>query len=162
MIPSKVYRWKDGFHHKISASDAGEELHRLREEQGDDFSAQDVVEAARPTSSTLHPQIFDLAPGEAAEKYYLANASKMIRSVVYVDQRINREVREFSVVREQRGEGRLVKLYGSTEEALADPERRAYLLDGAKRELQSFVAKYDGLKELSAVIGAIRVMLETD
>jgi hypothetical protein len=151
--------WKPGSVHKIPAEDCYLELERVRAECDGDLSAADVVEAARPEGSVLHPQVFDKAPGEAAEQYYLARARSTMRSIVVEYTAPERKdpitVRALSTVARVKVGSRSVQVYSSTEEALHDPERRKYLLSEAKRQLKVWRQQNAELTELAKIFKVI-------
>ena len=143
-----VYKWKTGSQHKVSASVAGAEMDRLKEEGR--LTASDLVEENRPDDAPLHSE-FEWDDSVAAEKFREDQARAMIRHLTVQIEANNTEyeVRQYFIVESAS------KNYEPIQLILQDEDKTAMLLEQAKRELQAFKAKYAGLKELAAVIKAI-------
>jgi hypothetical protein len=123
-----------------------EELEALMQKHGC-LTPQIVVEFARDPQTAIH-QAFIWDDTEAANRYREVQAAKLIRYVLQITKP------------EGSGETRRVRAFVTTdldptstyhriEEVLADPTRRAALVQQAKREYWSFREKYSALKELA-------------
>lgn len=143
-----VYKWKTGSQHKVSASVAGAEMERLREEGR--LTASDLVDDSRPDDAPLHAE-FEWDDSVAAELFREDQARAMIRHLTVQIEANNEkyQVRQYFIVQKES------KTYEPVQLIIQDKDKMAMLLDQAKRELQAFKAKYACLKELAAVIKAI-------
>lgn len=159
MKAARYIEWAPGFGAKVKADVAHKELERIRKAGDGELSAVAVVEAARLKTSPLHPQIFDRSPKSAAVEYYKARARQMIASVIITfGEKPDIKTRAFSVVREEQSgvdSRRTAKFYGSTEEALKDPDHRQYVLASALREAAGWRKRYAALSELALIFNAI-------
>lgn len=78
------YTWRDGGGHGVSADVAQNEFERLRARDGG-LRTGAIVDAARPQDAPLHPA-FEWDDRVAGERYREAQARRMVRSVVLVEQ----------------------------------------------------------------------------
>lgn len=142
--------WKPGYHSKgVSAQTAYDVIHGLYEEGKKE--ASDLVDASRPEDAPLH-SLFEWNDSIAAEMYREEQARCIIRCVCTVPDEIengSEPVRAFFQIDKTTSD------YEPTYVIMSDEEKRKRLLDLAKRELASFRAKYQALKELSRVFEAI-------
>ena len=143
-----VYEWKTGSHHKVSADVAAAAMEKLAAEER--LTATELVEESRPEDAPLHDE-FEWNDSIAAEKFREDQARAMIRHLtVRIDINNNEyPVRQYFMVRSES------KIFEPVQLILKDQDKTAMLLDQAKKELQSFKAKYACLKELATVIKAI-------
>lgn len=158
----KTVQWVSGYPAKIKPDVALEELERIRAEHDGKLTAEIVANEAKPKTNPLHDQVYDLSVREAAQEHYLANARKLVRSLVVTYVEGPKEpTRVFTVVEERKAKtapSGVVCVYGSTEEALQDPEHRNYVLMTAMREAAAWCRKYAALSELAKIF---RVIEET-
>jgi len=131
------------------------ELRRIAEANGGQLRPSDIVKAARAASSPLHSQ-FEWDDSEAAEQYRIWQARQLLRvTVEYIgegDEAV--PVRVFvSLSTDRRGDG---SGYRVTTAVMSDPDYRRQLLADALEEMKRFEKKYADLKELAAVIAAMR------
>ncbi len=151
------YQWKIPGLYDVSAQDAGAEIESCVNENGY-ISVSTVVERARSEASAIHG-CFEWNDQAAAGKYRLQQAGDLIRNIVSVavTERDGKEtpVRVFVNIAGKNERG-----YKSIETVIGNPGEYAYLLTCAKKELESFSRKYESLSELSAVMSAIREVLE--
>ena len=142
--------WKDGYNPKgVSAQTAYDVIHSLYEEGKKE--ASDLVDASRPDNAPLH-SLFEWNDSIAAEKYREDQARCIIRHVYTVPEEEDTEnvpVRAFFQVDSHSSD------YEPTYVIMSDAEKREQLLKIAKRELESFRAKYKSLQELNKVFKAI-------
>jgi hypothetical protein len=109
-----------------------------------------VVEAARDQSSPLHAHIFHVPVEEAAERYYLDRASRLIRKYRIIYRSPGGEsgrVRAYVSTMSETG-----PVYRPTEDVLADDFQRALLLQSLKRDIKTLKAKYGHLEEFTAIV----------
>ena len=114
---------------------------------------EDVVLAARPTSSVLH-SYFTWDNTEAAEKCRLQEARQLINVCVeYIGtENDGKETRVFVSLRDDRKEGG----YRTLDVVLTDKSLRESLLDDSLEEMAYFKSKYQSLKELAEVFAAMK------
>lgn len=143
-----VYQWKTGSQHKVSASVAAEVMDKLANE--DRLNPTELVEVSRPDDAPLHSE-FEWNDSVAAEKWRKEQAGALIRHLVVKIEANNQEypTRQYFMVCHESN------TYEPIHVILKDEDKTALLLDQAKRELQSFKAKYIGLQELAKVFEAI-------
>ena len=114
-----------------------------------EFTAREVLEAAKPKSSPIH-DYFDWEDGEAAEKWRLHQARILICSIeVEIDGSAVREYVSPVYVEEDK------KVYMSAEKAMRVEDIWNQVLIYAMRDAKTFVAKYSHLKELRSVTKSI-------
>lgn len=111
-----------------------------------------VLERARDPDSALHEH-FTWEDGEAAEKWRLEEARRLIRVFVMVPAKETAApVRAFVSLTSDRQAG---GGYRSIEAVLSDDELKAQFLADAMAELKAFQVKYARIKELAEVFRAI-------
>jgi hypothetical protein len=79
------YRWSGGQSFGVDPNTAGDELERIKQQNGGYMKSRDVVDASRPESAPLHPA-FEWDDWRAAENYRRHQASTLIRALVVVAQ----------------------------------------------------------------------------
>lgn len=132
------------------------ELLRIAQSHGGLLRPADVVQAARPSTSILHPH-FEWDDTEAAEKYRLNQARALIRvTVEYIAPGRSGPDRVFVSLSPDRSFGRG---YRTIVSVLSDSDMRAQLLADAITELETFRRKYARLNELSEVFAAARKVI---
>lgn len=143
-----IYKVKSGFRLKASlAQSVGEECERLESEGR--LTAQNLLDDSRPEDAPLH-DCFEWNDGVAAEKWRLAQASYIIRSIEVTVEEANEPTRAFvATVSDDKREYRAIGY------VLRSTESRDALLESARRELLSFRRKYATLYELAKVFAAI-------
>lgn len=148
------YEFKRGA--RVSGLDAqtvGEELDRIRQEEGK-LQARSVLDRAKDPNHVLHPA-FEWDDTEAAEAYRLQQAGQLIRSVVvtYDDDEVDSEpitVRAFVNIRDDYGTH-----YDRIDVVLNDDDKREQLLQQALRDARIYIKKYQDLRELSSEFDAV-------
>jgi hypothetical protein len=129
------------------------EFERIRKQHGGRLAPLDVVDAARPKRSVLHPY-FEWREGVAAEKWRLAQAATLIRVTVEVME-VDGEKRQYrayvSLSSDRLGKGG----YRSMTAVMSNPVWRTQLLQDAMAELQAFRVRYKSLVELAEVFAAM-------
>jgi hypothetical protein len=154
------YKFEAAEHGIVTKTDApivGKELVRIEKKSGA-ITPQIVVESAQPSQSPMH-KYFTWDDGEAADKCRLDEARQLVRSVVIV--RVTKDdsgdsIRAFVSVKSSNGEKAFDgQAYISTVRALRHATYREQVLADALRELNAWKDRYQHLKELSAIVGAI-------
>jgi hypothetical protein len=124
------------------------------------ISPQILLDEARDPASPFHDK-FLWDDDEAAEQYRLMQASAMIRRWKGAIIRVNTQTRVVQVTptrrvqspENQRGKGQAS--YETTEQIMADPNKRESLIQTVLAELQAYRKRYAELVALSAVWAAI-------
>lgn len=142
------FSWADGYCPKVKASVAGSVLKDLSKQHGNFFTAREVVEAARPEDSPLHPA-FEWNDAVAADEHRLSQARCMIRSLRIKVERvtdITEPVRYFVNVRPVGSNERGLSPYTPLTHAMRVANIRKQVLSNAFRELEAFRQKYAQFK----------------
>lgn len=151
-----VFQWATGTRTNIDANVAGNVCKELENTVG--LSARSLLDASRPKNAPLH-DAFEWDNNVAAEKYREDQARYIIRHLVVVPTEVKKEThRAFFPIVTDDGES---KQYENIETIIANPVKQNYLLDMAKKELQSFKKKYETLSELKPVIEAIDSVVDS-
>jgi hypothetical protein len=138
------------------SSDIEAILKRLAAENGGVLTAQDVVSAAEPEDSPLHP-CFEWDDSAAAEAWRLHQARNLILRVtvdVPVGAGETMQVRAWASLtpdRQKNGGG-----YREIVRVMKNADMRSQLLQDAKTEMEQFCSKYASLSELAEVFAAMR------
>jgi hypothetical protein len=166
MASSIVYAWKSGSQlGHLDAERCYRELDKLKDKHGGDFSAAEVVEAAKSKKSALHSG-FEWDDSKAAVLHRLHQASKLQRSLVVLDRsKDNPEpVRAFNIKRVEHGSAKgaaSAKRFSTTEEVMKDPDARAALIANTLRQLVELRNRFRQLQELAIVWRAVDEASET-
>ena len=139
------YKWKAGRPvPAIEAQTFGEALENIEHNFGH-VTARIVVDTASDPRSSIHAA-FNWDDKEAADSFRLYHARKLISSLSVVKVQIERanplEVREWYSTRESPSDNRC---YKRREEILTSNDLRASVIEDARRELESFLKKYQGI-----------------
>lgn len=152
-----VYEFKIPGLFKVSAQTAGEVCAELdRSAQG--LSPAALLEASRDKDAPLHGA-FEWNDATAAEKYRLTQARMIIDQLVLVsvEEGVKRVDRAFVNTRADSPVG----TYTALETALRNDKLREEQLRTARREMGWFLAKYERMKELAAVVEAMQDTMTT-
>lgn len=114
----------------------------------------DVVEAARPSNSPLHPY-FDWNDGKAAHEWRLQQARYLIRQCVEVTELIKDKPQEIHVFVSLLSERTNKGGYRFVVDVLSDKEQREEMLQMALDELTKIRNRYAELRELASLFEAI-------
>lgn len=164
---SFAWKWKM----PVAPEVVGDELGKIEEEYGQVTPAI-VVEVAQSGSNPMHP-LFTWDDTVAGPKYRLIEAQYVLRNLVIRREAEsdgdeaprNRSIRAFLSVPqdetieapedgdEEMPQRRMV--YMSAQMALSDPQKRAYILDEARRALSAWRNRYEALSEFADLIAAI-------
>src|SRR5262245_48095282 len=123
----------------------------LLEAQHGHLTPELVVEAARPDDSELHRYIFDCAPEEAAEKWWLHKAQELIQSVKvrYQTAEGPLEVRRYlSITSDEQGR----RVYKKAEDIAIDPFLRELMLREMRRDVEAMRNRYKAFGEFWKLI----------
>lgn len=126
----------------------GERLEELRQEFKGELTPEDVLKDAKGHNSPLH-SFFEWDDSRAAQEHRLAQARRLIRSVVAVyvaPDKPARRMNAFVHIREPGAEH-----YRDTAAAMERVDTRKMVLGQAWRELQAWRIRYRDLKEFSAL-----------
>lgn len=145
-----IYEYKCKGLQKVSAQVAGEIMEQLEQSEAG-LSPASLLDASRDEQAPLHGE-FEWRDDVAAEQYRLTQAGGIIRNIV----RITVETQEKAPVRAFVSTGERKQAYVSISTALTNEQWRKNLLESAKRDMQSFTAKYRNLDELSEVLTAMQ------
>ena len=130
-----------------------DEIIRLEDKNGGLLRPGDLVEAARPVSSPLHPE-FEWDDSEAAEKYRLEQARKLLRVRLVIIETADgpKQTRAYvSLTPERTNHGG----YRPIVSVLNDSVMRNQLISDALDDLRRFKIKYAALNELAEIFSAI-------
>ena len=147
------YNGMEGFF-KNSAEVAGPVCQHLKETVG--LTAKNLVEVSRDENAPLHNE-FEWNDSVAAEKYREEQASCLIRHLIIV--RV--DVEEIKPYKDRAfvHTGNKEQGYVPLKDALNNETWRENLLKTAYRDMQTFIAKYHRLEELTEVINDMNQIL---
>lgn len=131
-------------------SDLRTELLRIRAKRGK-LTPRIVYEEAKSKSHPLHDKIFDVTQKEAAERYYISNAAKLLRVTFRADvEGKPMDLRTFWVVKgtEEDPDSRYVPI----EEIAMDPIARTVMLQQMRRDWMRFKNRYQNYIEFFDLI----------
>ena len=153
-----THQWRPGsLRGGLTAPVAARELERIAAANGGRLMPADVVKAARPKRSVLHP-CFEWDDSEAAEKFREWQARHIIRDVrlviQYEDERIITPV--FVSVRKDDEE----RSYQRSVDVLSDEDMTERVLEDAKRRLRAIRSDIAGMKRLCDLLPVIQSALE--
>ena len=151
-----TYKWKT-FYCKTSAAVAGAVCEELDRTVG--LTPENLVNASRPEDAPLH-QEFEWNDELAAEEYRKTQARLLISNLsIVIEEQKQEPVRAFFSL--QHGFKKNSGMYESTITILGDEEKRARLLEKAKKEMLAFKNKYEMLTELAEVFASIDNAIKT-
>lgn len=141
----------------VSKSNVTDEVLRLVAQADDHAAPRVLLDAARDPASPLH-RYFTWDDGVAAERYRLAQAGALYRTVRMQIVRLDAEAREikFELIRgitsvPDDRKKKNSKSYGRTRVVMSDQQRRASVLRGIVREMVALRNKYAKFSELHDV-----------
>jgi hypothetical protein len=157
MSATMVYRWRAPVPPPVDVDIIGREITRVCGENDGICSRADLLSAARPVQSPLHPA-FEWDDRTAAEAHRLAQAGYLIRHVVTVAETMQEiePVRAFVSVRTIDTDGGRHAGYISMGDAMRTSDYRHQMLAAARRDMLAFQAKYTALVELDEVLSTMR------
>lgn len=147
-----VYKWKTNFY-KTPASVAAGVMEELSKDGK--LTAKSLVDASRPVNAPLHDE-FEWNNDKAAELYRQEQARTMIQNIVVINEESPKQetTRAFVHIKQEE-----TSAYEPIAVVIHDEDKLAILYKTALRELESFKAKYKGIKAFEAVIKEIDKLL---
>lgn len=149
------YQYKVQGLHKAPAQVAGEVCASL-ENSADGLSPKTLLDASRAKDAPLHDE-FEWDDSKAAECYREGQAGDLIRNlrIVSVEEEEETSARAFVNVQSASKPGS----YHSLVTVLEDSEMKDKMFEIAKREMKSFIAKFQSLQQLSGVLVEMRKVI---
>ncbi len=149
-----AYAWRPGSRFSIKAQVAGEEISRIRAENGKLFKPSHIVAAAQPYDAPLH-DVFEWDNEIAAAAHREEQARLIIRNVHVVNEQSPERppMRAFVSVEDEKGDRQFTTLAY----AMSQATLREQLLRAAERDMQTFEQRYNHLLDLAGVVAAFRV-----
>lgn len=145
-----AYQWKIQGLFNVDANLAASVINGIYADNGR-IEPAELVRRSRPENSPLH-SCFEWSDEVAAEKYREGQARNIIQCIVEVDEgREDIPVRAYHHVESS---------YQPLSVVISSPEKTEELLGCALRELRTFESKYNSLRQLAPVFGAIQIVLE--
>lgn len=149
------YAWgRKGMYPEIDAQVAGEHFEALVEKFEEHLTADEILADARNTRSPLHKG-FEWDENAAAEKYRRGQARNMINTLVPVKGGKPQKTRAFVFVRHGK-HGR--KVYMNIRSAMGRPEMRDQVIEQAVKQLNSWIGRWGGQRELRFVAGRVEAL----
>jgi hypothetical protein len=150
MMSRVAYAW-GSTSYKVAAQVVGEELESI-EEQAGEVTPRAIVDRASSPNNVLHP-FFEWNNDRAADKWRLEQARHLVQSVIVkeIDGAEPKEpVRAFVSISREAG-----RSYVGIATAMSDDEKRAAVLQQAKKELEDWRQRYRSLTEFAKLFDAI-------
>ena len=131
---------------------------------------EQLVDAARDETSVLH-RFFEWDDKVAGDNYRVAQAAKLLRSVITLEVRAGGEavpIRSFhlvhpdknqDVVGDDQSDAPVQGVYMSIEIVSRDDALRREVTGRAEKELGSWIARYAPFPELNGLVGLVKVLL---
>ena len=147
-----TYQWKTGFF-KADPNVAAGVMAKLSAENN--LTASSLVDVSRPEDAPLHDD-FEWNDDVAAELYRQDQARSMIRSIVVVSEDSPKQetTRAYVIVQPE------THNYEPIQMVVKDEDKLQLLYKQAKRELDSFKAKYAGIKAFADLFKVIDALPE--
>ena len=147
-----VYEYKANSRISVSAQVAGEGCENLAKSGG--LTPKRLLDASRVEDAPLHNE-FEWDDSAAAEAYRESQAAHIIRCIIIKpDDAPRNPVRAFVRVTEESGD------YTPMHVVIKHCDMMERLMACAIKEMESFVRKYDSIKELSDVIESMNSILD--
>ena len=161
-LPNADVAWRKGVRFRSDPAQVLEVIEELNVAHGGYAPDGALVEVARDPQNFLHSD-FEWNDSVAGEKYRLMTEKSMKRNLVFISHspvpdappKTIRVLQRTTIDTPQGSQ----KVWMSTVDMLADPEGRDKILKTAKRELDSFVKKYEDLSELADILSPIKKFL---
>ena len=130
------------------------QLLKIQKHNGGNLSPVAVVDAARAADHPLHDR-FEWDDSKAGEAYRIEQARRMIRAVVTVVNAAGAEIKTRAFVALSTTKG-TAEPYISINAVTSSNDLMEVLLADARRDAESFAAKYAILKKCKPVVTAMR------
>ena len=149
-----VYQYRVKGLHKTPAQVAGEICEKL-EQSEDGLTPRTLLDASRDVNAPLQDE-FEWNDSEAAERYREQQAGAIIRNlyVITAEHSTTENTRAFVNVHHEPKQGN----FHNIRVVMDNEAMREKLFASAKRDMQSFIAKYKTLEVLSGVIAEMRLI----
>lgn len=151
-----IIKKKVGTRVSASAEVVFQELERAKIDGS--ISLETIVANAKPKNALLHDE-FTWANSEAAEKWRLLEARKVVQSIeiVHENGQLTRayEATTITITETQGKESETRRVFKSVHDIMADPLGRDELLTQAIRDALAWRRRYVGLQELAQVFSAL-------
>ena len=151
VVASVRYEWRPGF--PARGADpvvVGREIERLRSPDGD-VKPLDVIDAAKPKSSPLHP-LFDWSDKVAAEKWRLHQARDVLGAIVRVEVDGGTETRVRANVYASGG-------YHRFTDVASDVGMREEVSGRLSREVEALIERYRSFRRAAGMVDDLRAVL---
>jgi hypothetical protein len=131
--------------------DVHEELMKIREARGK-LTPRIVAEETKAKAHPLHHRVYDVDAREAASRYYISNAAKLLRVTFKETMRDGHtaDLRHFWVVRGTKENPE--STYEPITDIVQDPISREIMLRQMLRDWKRFKARYANYQEFSRMI----------
>lgn len=139
-----VYQWKTASRIRADANEAGAMCEKLEKTVG--LTPKTLLDANRDVDAPLHNE-FEWDDAIAAESYRLSQAGHIIRCLCVASEAKEEEspiVRAFFKTES-------ADAFESLEVIIKDENKHAELLRNAQKELDTYLKKYEALKELNPI-----------
>ena len=161
-MPNAKVAWREGVRFRSDPAQVLEAIEELNAQHGGYAPDGSLVEIARDPQNFLHSD-FEWNDTVAGGKYRLMTEKNMKRNLMFISHsplpdtppRTIRVLQRTTVDTPQGTQ----KVWMSTVDMMADPEGRDKILKTAKRELNSFIKKYEDLSELADILSPIKKFL---
>lgn len=178
-----LYGWRVPLYPTVDAQEAGEFIEQLSDENGENVTPMQILDASRDEGTVLHA-CFEWDDSEAAERYRLKQAQKIVQNLVTIpmDRKvikrdvnviiIDPETKDLEASTENDGDRIPVhvraylnvtvdgkKTYMQTEKVMSDEELRTKALESVKAEIRNFINKYRGLAGIADILGQLATEL---
>lgn len=154
------YRWREGTPApKVDAQIFGEEIERIASMSPEGVAQPSaIIDAARDAASPIHAA-FVWDDSKAADAYRRDQARGFVRSLEVVRVRVEEgeavSNRGFHMVRRDSERG-----YMPERRVMNDRDLRAQVVSAAKKELETFVSKYERLLQTGPYIARLRETID--
>ncbi len=150
------FYWRKGFESRVSAEIVGVELERIRRLNNETLTPEDVLTAAERRGSPLHP-LFTWDNDEAARKYRLTEARRIIQGVLIEHPRRDREplIAYLSVRTEERG-----RCYKESRVVMSDDELEQQARQECRQMIEAWRRRYSRLEQIKKALDAFEEELE--
>lgn len=158
-MEKKIFRAAKGAQFEYEKAQIyGQELERIRKENGGVLTPQLVLNEAKDKNNLLH-DYFEWDNTVAADKFRINLARHLINhiEIVIVSNGTEKQQRAYLNVTKanENNDEEVQRVYVTIEKALSEPELRKQVLANALREAEFWKEKYHDYKELSEVFLAI-------
>ncbi len=150
------FYWRKGFESRVNAEIVGAELERIRRLNNETLTPEDVLTAAERRGSPLHP-LFTWDDSEAARKYRLTEARRIVQGILIEHPRRDREplIAYLSVRTEERG-----RCYKESRVVMNDDELEQQARQECQQMIDAWRRRYSRLEQIKKALDAFEEELE--